>query len=200
MFLYFLLLGIWDYFSRLTSNSKYAFLGAYVLLLKWFLMKCLLVYIISVLLCKVNNLYQIVITSRYFFYWHCWYLWPSFYHFFFLALSWNESSSFWFSWSRSWACCWLFCWIFGNGFALFFLGEYSNMLVMCSLIVLFFWWLVFAIAVFQFPIWFGIKVAIFSFWFVWVRATYPRLAVWSTNATRVKIISSYFSWFSSCCC
>ena len=86
-------------------------------------------------------------------------------------------------------------------FALFFLGEYSNMLIMCSLIVIFFcggWFS--PIVLFQFPIWFGIKVAIFSFWFVWVRATYPRLRLWSIDAVRVKIFPSYFSRVSCRCC
>jgi NADH-quinone oxidoreductase subunit H len=49
-------------------------------------------------------------------------------------------------------------------FALFFLGEYSNMLIMCSLLVIFFCGGWFApVALLQFPIWLGIKISIFAF-------------------------------------
>ena len=64
------------------------------------------------------------------------------------------------------------------GFALFFLGEYGNMILMSSLTTLLFLggWL----PPFDFlsfipgPIWFAIKVAFILFIFVWVRAAYPR--------------------------
>ena len=60
-------------------------------------------------------------------------------------------------------------------FALFFLGEYSSMLLMCALTSLFFlggWYAPFYFL--QGPFWFGIKIAFIAFCFVWVRATYPR--------------------------
>jgi NADH:ubiquinone oxidoreductase subunit H len=53
------------------------------------------------------------------------------------------------------------------GFALFFLGEYSNMLVMCFLNVVFFFG---GAGQFLF-----IKLLIYVFLFVWVRASFPRL-------------------------
>lgn len=61
----------------------------------------------------------------------------------------------------------------GMGFALFFLAEYSNMLLMSSLIIILFlggW------DGFLFPsyIWYGIKMALLVFFFVWVRGTLPR--------------------------
>jgi NADH-quinone oxidoreductase subunit H len=70
-------------------------------------------------------------------------------------------------------------------FAMFFLGEYSNMIFMSTLIVLLFfggWSLPFfniigEINIFLFIIKFfifSIKILIFLFLFIWVRATYPR--------------------------
>ena len=66
------------------------------------------------------------------------------------------------------------------GFALFFLGEYTNILVMCALLVIFFMggWLP-LIDMFPFswipgPVWFGIKMSLMVFAFIWVRGAYPR--------------------------
>lgn len=66
------------------------------------------------------------------------------------------------------------------GFALFFLGEYANMIVMSSLCSLFFlggWLPLFNFAFFYWipgVFWFGLKIILFLFLFVWVRAAYPR--------------------------
>jgi NADH-quinone oxidoreductase subunit H len=61
----------------------------------------------------------------------------------------------------------------GMGFALFFLAEYSNMLLMSSLIIIFFlggWSGYFFVSY----IWYGIKMGLLVFLFVWVRGTLPR--------------------------
>jgi NADH-quinone oxidoreductase subunit H len=64
------------------------------------------------------------------------------------------------------------------GFALFSLGEYSNMLLMSSInTVLFFggWLPPFAFLSFlPGSFWFGIKICFFVFLFVWIRAALPR--------------------------
>ena len=66
------------------------------------------------------------------------------------------------------------------GFALFFLGEYANMLLMSGLTVILFlggWLPLFNIIPFTFipgPIWFGLKLSFFVALFSWARAALPR--------------------------
>jgi len=65
-------------------------------------------------------------------------------------------------------------------FALFFLGEYANMILMSGITVILFmggWLPLFDIAPFNWipgPIWFFAKIAFVLFFFLWVRATFPR--------------------------
>ena len=65
-------------------------------------------------------------------------------------------------------------------FALFFLGEYANMILMSGMTTILFlggWLPPLNIAPFNWlpgPIWFAIKIAFCLFVFVWVRATFPR--------------------------
>jgi len=65
-------------------------------------------------------------------------------------------------------------------FALFSLGEYANMLLMGALTVVLFlggWLPPLDIAPLNWipgPIWFGAKIAVVMFFFLWVRATFPR--------------------------
>ncbi|MDG2034139.1 MAG: NADH-quinone oxidoreductase subunit H, partial [Rhodospirillales bacterium] len=65
-------------------------------------------------------------------------------------------------------------------FALFFLGEYANMILMTGMTTILFlggWLPPFDIAPFNLipgPIWFALKMAFLLFIFLWVRATFPR--------------------------
>ena len=65
-------------------------------------------------------------------------------------------------------------------FALFFLGEYANMILMTGMTTILFlggWLPPFDIAPFNWipgPIWFAFKMAFLLFIFLWVRATFPR--------------------------
>ena len=65
-------------------------------------------------------------------------------------------------------------------FALFFLGEYANMILMCAMTTILFlggWLPPFDIAPFNWipgPLWFIIKICALLFVFLWVRATFPR--------------------------
>jgi len=66
-------------------------------------------------------------------------------------------------------------------FALFFLGEYANMIMMSAVLTLFFlggWYAPFGLD-FGMPelagiVWFALKIAFLLFCMVWVRATFPR--------------------------
>jgi NADH-quinone oxidoreductase subunit H len=64
------------------------------------------------------------------------------------------------------------------GFALFFLGEYSNIILMSAIGSIFFLggWLPFPIFPFNLVpiVWFGLKIVFFLFLFIWVRAAFPR--------------------------
>jgi len=65
-------------------------------------------------------------------------------------------------------------------FALFFLGEYANMILMAGMTVVLFlggWLPPIDVAPFNWipgPIWFAGKIAFVLFFFLWVRATFPR--------------------------
>ncbi len=65
-------------------------------------------------------------------------------------------------------------------FALFFLGEYANMILMSAMTVILFlggWLAPFDVAPFTWipgPAWFALKIALVLFCFLWVRATFPR--------------------------
>lgn len=65
-------------------------------------------------------------------------------------------------------------------FALFFLGEYANMILMSAITVILFLggWLppfgIEALTVVPGPIWFALKVCGVLFYFIWARATFPR--------------------------
>ena len=66
------------------------------------------------------------------------------------------------------------------GFALFFLSEYANMILMCSLTTIIFlggWLPPFNFLIFQFipsNLWFGLKTVILLFGFIWIRSSFPR--------------------------
>ena len=65
-------------------------------------------------------------------------------------------------------------------FAMFFLGEYANMILMSGMTAILFlggWMAPFDFAPFSWipgPIWFALKIAAILFIFLWVRATFPR--------------------------
>ncbi|MEE2956361.1 MAG: NADH-quinone oxidoreductase subunit NuoH [Pseudomonadota bacterium] len=65
-------------------------------------------------------------------------------------------------------------------FALFFLGEYANMILMSAMTVILFlggWLSPIELAPFTWvpgPIWFAAKISLVLFCFLWVRATFPR--------------------------
>jgi NADH-quinone oxidoreductase subunit H len=68
------------------------------------------------------------------------------------------------------------------GFALFFLAEYSSMILMSSLTVIIFLggWLSLSLFSNNFivaPFIFGLKISFILFFYIWVRASFPRYRV-----------------------
>jgi len=65
-------------------------------------------------------------------------------------------------------------------FALFFLGEYSNIILMSTFTVILFFggWLppfdIYLFSIFPSIFWFSLKILCFLFIFIWVRASLPR--------------------------
>lgn len=76
-------------FAGWSSNSKYAFLGSLRAAAQMISYEVSIGFIIiSVLICVGSaNLYQLILHQNNFFFWHCWYLWPQFFLFFFSALA-----------------------------------------------------------------------------------------------------------------
>ena len=68
----------------------------------------------------------------------------------------------------------------GITFALFFLGEYANMILMSGMTSILFlggWLPLFDVAPFNWlpgPFWFALKISFCLFIFIWIRATFPR--------------------------
>ena len=64
----------------------------------------------------------------------------------------------------------------GTAFAVFFLAEYANMILVSALAVLMFLggWLSPVAGIPDVGIWFAAKTACLLFWFLWIRATFPR--------------------------
>ena len=63
------------------------------------------------------------------------------------------------------------------GFALFSLGEYGNMLVMSSTIIILFlggWLAPFQVIFIPDTLWFALKICLFVIFFIWIRAALPR--------------------------
>jgi len=84
--------------------------------------------IISVLLCVGStNLYQIILHQDSLLFWHGLYLWPQFLLFFFSAVAETNRAPFDLAEAEAELVAGYFVEYSGMAFALFFLGEYSNM-------------------------------------------------------------------------
>jgi NADH-quinone oxidoreductase subunit H len=166
--------------SGWSSNSKYAFLGALRSAAQMVSYEVSLgLIIISVLLCAGSlNLSKIVLAQE-----SIWYiipLFPVFLMFFISALAETNRAPFDLPEAEAELVAGYNVEYSAMGFALFFLGEYANILMMCALTTILFLggWLP-PIAILPFtlipgPLWFGIKIAFIGFVFIWVRASYPR--------------------------
>jgi NADH-quinone oxidoreductase subunit H len=166
--------------SGWSSNSKYAFLGALRSAAQMVSYEVSIgLIIISVLLCAGSlNLSKIVLAQE-----SIWYIIPLFpvaMMFFISALAETNRAPFDLPEAEAELVAGYNVEYSAMGFALFFLGEYANILMMCALNTILFLggWLspfdFFPFTLVPQSLWFGLKVAFVGFIFIWVRASYPR--------------------------
>jgi NADH-quinone oxidoreductase subunit H len=162
------------------SNSKYPFLGALRSAAQMVSYEVSMGFvIITVLICVGSlNLTDIVLAQKNL--WFCIPLFPMFIIFFISTLAETNRSPFDLPEGESELVAGFFVEYSSMTFALFFLGEYANMLLMGGMTTILFlggWLPPLDIAPFNWipgPIWFVGKVLLCMFFFLWVRATFPR--------------------------
>ncbi|BBK32065.1 NADH-quinone oxidoreductase subunit H [Stella humosa] len=162
------------------SNSRYAFLGALRSAAQMVSYEVSIGFvIITVLLCVGSlNLTDIVMAQKTV--WFAVPLFPMFVVFFISALAETNRSPFDLPEGESELVAGYFVEYSSMSFALFYLGEYAQMILMSAMTSILFLggWLPPAdIAPFNWlpgPIWFALKIAACLFVFLWVRATLPR--------------------------
>lgn len=166
--------------SGWSSNSKYAFLGSLRSASQMVSYEVSIGFIvISVVLCCGSfNLSEIIFSQSKV--WYCLPLFPMFLIFFVSALAETNRHPFDLPEAEAELVSGYNVEYSAMGFALFFLGEYANMLLMSSLTtILFFggWLPILNIIPFNFIpgfVWFGLKICIFVILFCWIRAALPR--------------------------
>lgn len=162
------------------SNSKYAFLGALRSAAQMVSYEVSMgLVIITVLLCTGSlNLSEIVEAQRGM--WFALPLLPMFVVFFISTLAETNRAPFDLPEGESELVAGYFVEYSSMSFALFFLGEYANMILMSSMTVILFLggWLppfdIWPLNIIPGPLWFILKIILVLFVFLWVRATTPR--------------------------
>ncbi len=162
------------------SNSKYAFLGALRSAAQMVSYEVSMGFImVTVLVCAGSlNLTAIVNAQKTI--WFAIPLFPMFIMFFISTLAETNRSPFDIPEGESEIVAGFFVEYSSMSFALFFLGEYANMILMSSMTTILFlggWLAPFGIEPFTWipgPVWFILKVCAILFCFIWVRATFPR--------------------------
>jgi len=163
-----------------SSNSKYAFLGALRAAAQMVSYEVSMGFVIvTVLLCVGSlNLSDIVEAQKTV--WFCLPLLPMFVVFFISGLAETNRSPFDLVEGESELVAGFFVEYSAMTFALFYLGEYGNMILMSAMTSILFlggWLAPFGVAPFTWipgPIWFFAKISFVLFCFLWVRATFPR--------------------------
>ena len=163
-----------------SSNSKYAFLGALRSTAQMISYEVSIgLIIISVLLCAGSlNFSEIVLAQQ-----SIWYfipLFPASLMFYISILAETNRAPFDLPEAEAELVAGYNVEYSAMGFALFFLGEYANMILMCGLTVIFFfggWLPIIPVTIFFWipsSIGFSFKITILLFGFIWVRSSFPR--------------------------
>jgi NADH-quinone oxidoreductase subunit H len=167
------------------SNSKYPFLGALRSAAQMVSYEVSIGFvIITVLLCagslNLSDIIEAQAGSWGLFSWYWLPLLPMFVIFFISALAETNRAPFDLPEAESELVAGYFSEYSAMAFALFFLGEYANMILMSGMTSILFlggWLPPVDIAPFNWipgPVWFAAKIALVLFCFLWVRATFPR--------------------------
>ena len=162
------------------SNSKYAFLGALRSAAQMVSYEVSMgLVIINVLLCVGSlNLSDIIEAQKTV--WFALPLFPMFIIFFISTLAETNRAPFDLPEGESELVAGYFVEYSSMSFALFFLGEYANMILMSAMTTILFLggWLppfdIYPLNVIPGPIWFIFKISLVLFVFLWMRATTPR--------------------------
>ena len=163
------------------SNSKYAFLGALRSAGQMVSYEVSMGFVIVTVLLAVGSLNLSRIVEAQQTIWFCIPHLPMFVVFFVSALAETNRAPFDLPEGESELVAGFMVEYSSMTFALFFLGEYANILLMSGIISVLFlggWLAPFGIAPFTWvpgPIWFILKIGFVAFCFLWVRATFPRL-------------------------
>ncbi len=163
-----------------SSNSKYAFLGALRSAAQMVSYEVSIGFVIvCVLLCAGSlNLSAVIEAQRHV--WFCIPLFPMLIVFFISGLAETNRSPFDLVEGESELVAGFFVEYSSMAFALFYLGEYGNMILMSAMTSILFlggWLAPFGVAPFTWIpgiVWLGLKTAFVLFCFLWVRATFPR--------------------------
>ncbi len=165
--------------SGWASNSKYPFLGALRSAAQMVSYEVSMGFVmVCVLLCVGSlNLNKIVMAQQTI--WFCIPLFPMFVIFFISTLAETNRAPFDIPEGESEIVAGFFLEYSAMAFALFFLGEYANMILMASMTTILFlggWLPPFGIPTpsWMGPIWFILKDCVVLFFFLWTRATFPR--------------------------
>ena len=165
--------------SGWSSNTKYSFIGALRSAAQMISYEIGMGFILLLIFVLVGslNLTDIVLAQKYV--WFCVPLLPATIVWFVCILAETNRAPFDLPEAEAELVAGYFTEYSAMGFALFFLGEYSNMIMMSALTAICFfggWYslLPFGLGILPGPLWLGIKVVMILFGFIWVRAAFPR--------------------------
>jgi NADH:ubiquinone oxidoreductase subunit 1 (chain H) len=167
--------------SGWASNSKYAFLGGLRSAAQMISYEVSIgLIVMAVLLCVGSlNFIQIILNQQYI--WFVIPLFPLFLMFFISALAETNRPPFDLPEAEAELVAGYSVEYSAVGFVFFFIGEYANMILMSTLTTILFlggWWPLLIGAYFDANflelVWFGLKICLMLFTFVWVRAAFPR--------------------------
>lgn len=166
-------------FSGWSSNSKYAFLGGLRSAAQMISYEVCIgfIFIVIIMMTESFNLVDVVLSQRYV--WFILPLFPLWILFFIAALAETNRAPFDLPEAEAELVAGYNVEYSSIAFALFFLAEYGNIVLMSSLLTIFFWggWLPIPLPIIcLLPdfITFSLKVTIHVFIFVWIRAAFPR--------------------------